>query len=58
MKTVRKALRDGDIEKDTYERLLCATCGQNLQTKRGEADDVGSIRRCPECGAEFKELRH
>lgn len=55
MKSVRKALRDGDIQKDTYERLVCATCGKNLKTTR-DPDEIGSVRRCPECGDEYKEI--
>lgn len=55
MKSVRKALRDGEIEKDTYERLLCGECGTNLQTKN-DPDQIGSVRACPECGAEYKKL--
>lgn len=56
MKTIRKALRDGDIEKDTYERLLCAVCETSLQT-RNDPDELGAVKSCPECGAEYKELR-
>ena len=55
MKSVRKGLRDGDIEKDTYERLRCATCSESLGTVN-EPGEVGTVRRCPECGAEFREL--
>jgi predicted amidophosphoribosyltransferase len=56
MKTVQKGLRDGDIEKDTYERLLCSDCEKNLQTDN-DPSELGTVRRCPECGREFKELR-
>ena len=56
MKSVRKALRDGDIEKDTYERLVCGECGESLQTKN-EPDEIGSLRVCPKCGAEYKEIK-
>jgi predicted RNA-binding Zn-ribbon protein involved in translation (DUF1610 family) len=56
MKSVRKALRDGDIEKDTYERLVCAACEKSLGT-RNEPDEIGSVRVCPECGQEYKELK-
>lgn len=55
MKSVRKGLRDGDIEKDTYERLVCANCGKSLQTEN-DPSVIGSVRRCPGCGAEFKEI--
>lgn len=56
MKSVQKGLRDGDIEKDTYGRLSCCECEQNLQTVN-DPDQLGHVRRCPECGIEFKELR-
>ncbi|WP_435128089.1 HVO_0758 family zinc finger protein [Halobaculum sp. D14] len=56
MKSTRKGLRDGDLEKDNYERLVCADCGKSLKTEN-PPDEVYTIRRCPECGAEYKELR-
>ncbi len=56
MKTVRKALRDGDIVKDTYERLTCNDCEKSLGT-RNDPDEIGSVRVCPECGTEWKALR-
>ena len=56
MKTTRKALRDGDLFKDTYERLNCANCEMVLK-KQNDPDEVFSVRICPECGVEFKELR-
>ena len=55
MKSVRKALRDGDLDKDTYGRLVCDECGTNLQTKN-DPEQIGSVRACPECGTEYKEL--
>ena len=56
MKSIRKALRDGDIEKDTYERIVCSDCGKSLG-RRNEPDEVGDIRVCPECGAEYKQIK-
>lgn len=56
MKSVRKALRDGTLEKDTYERLNCAECKQTLKTKN-DPDEVGTVRVCPDCGGEWKEIR-
>ena len=56
MKTVRKALREGDLEKDTYERVACADCGKTLKTKH-DPSAVGTVRACPDCGGEWKELR-
>ncbi|WP_172967042.1 MULTISPECIES: HVO_0758 family zinc finger protein [Halosegnis] len=55
MDTVRQGLRAGDIEKDTYERLTCAHCGESLAT-RDTDDGVGKIRSCPDCDREYKEL--
>jgi hypothetical protein len=56
MKSVRKGLRDGDLEKDTYDRVVCASCGQTLKT-RNDPDEVFSVRICPECSTEYKDLR-
>ena len=55
MKSVRKALRNGDIDKDTYGRLVCGECEQSLGTKN-EPSEVHSVRVCPDCGTEYKEL--
>jgi predicted nucleic acid-binding Zn ribbon protein len=56
MKSTRKGLRDGDLFKDTYERLNCAQCEKVLK-KKNDPDEVFSVRVCPECSATFKELR-
>jgi len=55
MESVRKGLRSGDIEKDTYERLRCATCGEELKTQN-DPEAVGSVRVCPECGSKWKQV--
>lgn len=55
MESVRKGLRSGEIEKDTYERLACAECGEELGTQ-ASSDDVGRLRVCPGCGREWKEV--
>ncbi len=55
MDSVRKGLRAGDIEKDTYERLVCDGCGETLDT-RAPPDEVGTVRRCPDCGREWRQL--
>jgi predicted RNA-binding Zn-ribbon protein involved in translation (DUF1610 family) len=55
MDSVRKGLRAGDIEKDTYERLTCSACGEQLSTKN-DPDEIATVRRCPECGREWKQL--
>ena len=55
MTSVRKGLRSGDLEKDTYERLTCASCGEELET-RNDPDEIGKRRVCPSCGKEWKEV--
>lgn len=55
MESVRKGLRAGDIEKDTYERLTCASCDTALETKN-DPDELGSIRHCPDCGREWRRI--
>lgn len=56
MESTRKALRSGDLYKDTYERLACAACEKTLATENPE-DEVYTIRHCEECGRRWKELR-
>lgn len=55
MKSTRKALRDDELYKDTYERLTCSVCDKTLKRKK-DPDEIFSVRTCPECGAEFKDL--
>ncbi len=55
MKSTRKGLRDGDLTKDTYERLNCAQCEKTLK-KENDPDEVFAVRICPECGRQWKEL--
>lgn len=55
MQSVRKGLRKGSLDKDTYERLTCSDCGKVLKTK-DDPEGVGTIRTCPECGGEWREL--
>ena len=55
MPSVRKGLRSGDLEKDTYERLTCTSCGEELET-RNDPDEIGKQRVCPSCGKEWKEV--
>ncbi|WP_303645895.1 HVO_0758 family zinc finger protein [Halorubrum persicum] len=56
MKSTRKGLRDGDLFKDTYERLNCADCEQVLKTTT-DSDNVFDLRTCPECDTQYKDLR-
>lgn len=55
MESVRKGLRAGDLEKDTYERLTCSSCGEELET-RNNPEKVGKLRVCPGCRCEWKEV--
>ena len=55
MKSTRKGLRSDELYKDTYERLNCAECEQTLATENSP-DEVHNVRKCPECGREWKEL--
>ncbi|WP_227355271.1 HVO_0758 family zinc finger protein [Haladaptatus salinisoli] len=55
MKSVRSGLRKGEVEKDTYGRLSCSTCGESLKT-HNDPEEVFSVRSCPECGGEWKVL--
>jgi ribosomal protein S27AE len=55
MDSVRKGLRSGDIVKDTYERLSCGDCEEELATEN-DPEVVGKVRVCPECGQEWKEV--
>lgn len=55
MESVRKGLRAGDLEKDTYERLQCSACEVTLETE-DDPDGVGQIRSCPGCGSAWRHL--
>ena len=55
MQSVRKGLRSGDLVKDTYERLRCTACEEELKTEN-DPDEVGSVRVCPECGGKWKQV--
>ncbi len=55
MESIRKGLRSGDIEKDTYERLTCSDCGEQLGTEN-DPDDIGKVRVCPECGRQWQKV--
>lgn len=55
METVRRGLRAGDLKKDTYERLFCTACDIAVDTENPD-DEVFSIRVCPECGQQWKQL--
>lgn len=54
-KSVRKGLRQGDLDKDTYGRLLCTMCEESLKTKQN-SDSLGSVRSCPECEEQWREI--
>jgi NAD-dependent SIR2 family protein deacetylase len=56
MESTRKGLRSGDIVKDTYERLTCSECEEELTTEN-DPEAVGKVRVCPDCGREWQEVR-
>lgn len=56
MKSIRNGLRAGELDKDTYQRVICADCEKPLKTTN-DPDSITSIRTCPDCGKEWKELR-
>ncbi len=55
MDSVTKGLRRGAIEKDTYDRLICAECETRL-ARTDDPDELGAVRSCPECGREWQQL--
>jgi hypothetical protein len=55
MKTTRKGLRDNELYKDTYERLTCSRCDEQLKTQR-DPEEVYAVRICPECDRKWEEL--
>ena len=55
MKSVRKALRDGDLSKDNYGRLSCVDCDETLKS-RNDPSEIGTVRLCPGCESEWQEL--
>jgi len=55
MESIRKGLRSGAVEKDTYERLACADCEKTLATTN-DPDDLGIVRYCPDCGQEWQVI--
>ena len=55
MKSTRKGLRDGDIEKDSYGRLKCGECEATLGTENSD-EEIYTVRQCPDCDSEWKEL--
>ncbi len=55
MNSIRKGLRSGSLTKDTYERLNCAECEEELTTKN-DPDEIGTVRTCPACGEEWRKI--
>lgn len=55
MESIRKGLRAGAIEKDTYERLTCSDCEEELGTVN-DPDEIGTVRQCPACGQEWRKV--
>lgn len=55
MDSVRKGLRAGELERDTYDRLVCSACGAQL-ARTDDQDEIYTVRTCPECETAYKEL--
>ena len=56
MDTVRDGLRANELEKDTFDRLVCVTCDRPLKI-RNDPDQLGNVRFCIECKDEWLEMR-
>lgn len=55
MESVRKGLRAGQIDKDTYGRLECSNCGVRLGKKEDD-DGMGFLHSCSECGRVWRRV--
>ena len=55
MESIRKGLRSGAVEKDTYGRLRCTDCEEELTTAN-DPKAIGKVRSCPACDRAWKEL--
>ena len=56
MDTVREGLRQADLEKDTFDRLICVACNRPLK-RRSNPDEIWAIRHCIDCGVQWREIR-
>jgi len=54
MKSTRKGLRDGDLFKDTYERLNCADCEKVLKKRRTIRTKCSPSASAPSAGPLLK----
>lgn len=48
-------MREGELRRDNYDRLICVACDESLKTTN-PPDEVYSVRTCPDCGSRWKEL--
>lgn len=55
MKSVRKALRDGEVGKDNFGRLSCNHCDARLKSEN-DPDRLHSRKFCPHCGRKWKDM--
>jgi RNase P subunit RPR2 len=56
MESIRKGLRQGELVKDTYERLTCDRCEKPLKTEN-DPEELHTVRICPECGRRWKQIQ-
>ncbi|WP_135825599.1 hypothetical protein [Halorussus ruber] len=63
MKSIRRGLWDGEVEKDTRGRFACGICRESLTVPESAVSDEsadesietdGGVRSCPECGRSWK----
>lgn len=52
MDTIQKGLRSGALERGRFDRLACTDCEAELVLDDAP-DEIGTVRACPECGAEW-----
>lgn len=55
MDSVQQGLRKGELRRDTFNRLQCATCEAELG-RDNETESVGTVRVCPDCESVWEEF--
>lgn len=55
MDTVRQGIRAGSVERGRFDRLRCTDCETDL-VLADDADVVGTVMACPDCGTEWVEF--
>lgn len=55
MDSVRQGLRQGTIERGTWDKLQCSECEAQL-SPIDDPEELGSVKQCPECGTSWREM--